>query len=200
MLSHILLTMASIASLAVTQTIDPGTIPLATRAQWCEQQKTSCPLICLQLPNGTSDTESNKCDAQTLDYSCVCSNGLSPNSSEYSQTIPYFVCTAYNSQCQTNCNGDSTCQAKCVQQHACGAQEPTRYNATTTASATATSTSADPGNVIYTGWGTAGAVAATGSSGSSTGIATRQMMLEMGQVYGLFIVVAGLIGGFAVVL
>lgn len=30
--------------------------------QWCEQQETSCPLICLQLPNGTASTESNTCD------------------------------------------------------------------------------------------------------------------------------------------
>ncbi|CRG92058.1 hypothetical protein PISL3812_09113 [Talaromyces islandicus] len=200
MLSHILFVLVSIASLAITQTIDPSSIPQATRDQWCQQQETSCPLICMQLPNSTS-TESNTCDSTSLDYSCVCGNGQSPNASEYSQTIPYFICTAYNSQCQTNCNGDSTCQAACVQNHPCGAQDPKRYNTTSTAAATTTTTSSsNPGDVIYTGWGTAAGAAATGSSDGNTGGASRPLFVEIGQFHGLLVVVAGLVGGIAVVL
>lgn len=197
--------LASMVTLAASQNIDPSTIPIATRDQWCSQQQTSCPLICLQLPNGTASTESNTCSPDTLDYSCVCSNGQSPNSTEYSQTIPYFVCTAYNTQCQANCNGDSTCQAACVQNHPCGAQEPKRYNITTsasgaTATATGTATTSGGGDVVYTGFGTGSASVATGgSSAGSVGI-TNPLLTEFGQVYGLFMIAAGLFGGFAVIL
>ncbi|OKL56995.1 hypothetical protein UA08_07715 [Talaromyces atroroseus] len=190
-------------SWAASQSIDPSTIPLPTRDQWCNQQKTSCPLICLQLPNGTSATESNSCDPATLDYSCVCSDGQSPNSTEYSQTIPYYICTAYNSQCQTNCNGNSNCQAACVQDHPCGAQEPKLYNITSTAGATATktgtATSSGGGNVVYTGFGTGSATTETSSSEGSAAI-VRPLLSEFGQIYGLFMVIAGFVGGFAVLL
>ncbi|KUL83073.1 hypothetical protein ZTR_11165 [Talaromyces verruculosus] len=204
MLSQAVLYLAWMVSLAVSQSIDPSTIPIATRDQWCSQQETSCPLICLQLPNGTASTDSNTCDPDTLDYSCVCSNGQSPNSTEYSQTIPYFVCTAYNTQCQANCGGDSTCQAACVQDHPCGAQDPKRYNTTTsatggaTATATGTATTSGGGDVVYTGFGTGSASVATGGTSSGAVGVMRPFLSEFGQVYGLFMVAAGLVGGFAV--
>lgn len=142
---------------------------------------------------------------ETLDYSCVCSSGQSPNSTEYSQTIPYFVCTAYNTQCQANCNGDSTCQAACVQDHPCGAQEPRRYNTTSsatgaTATATGTATTSGGGDVLYTGFGTGSASVATGGTSAGSVGVMRPFLSEFGQVYGLFMVAAGLAGGFAVVL
>jgi hypothetical protein len=206
MLAQGVLYLAWMVSLAASQSIDPSTIPIATRQYWCEQQKASCPLICLQLPNGTASTDSDTCDAETLNYSCVCSSGQSPNSTEYSQTIPYFVCTAYNTQCQNNCDGNSTCQAACVQDHPCGASEPKRYNTTSsatgaTATATGTATSSGGGDILYTGFGTGSASVATASpSGAASVGVMRPFMSEFGQVYGLFMVAAGLVGGFAVVL
>lgn len=111
--------------------------------------------------------------------------------------MPYFICTAVNIKCQADCNGDSACQAACVQNHPCGAQEPKRYNITTTAaSATGSATSTSSGDVIYTGFGTGSASVATGGSMG----AMRPFLSEFGQVYGLFMVAAGLVGGFAVVL
>lgn len=190
---------------AVGQSIDPSTIPLATRDQWCSQQETSCPLICLQLPNGTASTQSNTCDASTLQYSCVCSDGQSPNSTEYSQTIPYFICTAYNTQCQNSCNGQSTCQAACVQDHPCGASEPKRYNVTSTSTsgtATATGTATNTGSggdIVYTGFGTGSATTGGATSGGSSGI-VRPLLSDLGQFFGLFTVVAGVLGGFALLL
>jgi hypothetical protein len=46
----------------------------------------------------------------TLDYSCVCGNGLSPNATEFSQTLPYFICTQYGTNCVAGCGGDNLCQ------------------------------------------------------------------------------------------
>jgi hypothetical protein len=177
-------------------------------------------LICLQLPNTTAQVQQNNCDPvsgaqkkpqstcltpvyaqSTLVFACVCSNGIAPNASQWTQTIPYFECTEYNIQCQANCNGDSTCQANCVQQHPCGAQDPVKANITSTtatASATGTATTSGAGNVVYTGFGAGSASTATSSS--KTGMSPRAMAIEIGQVYGLFMVVAGLMGGFALIL
>ncbi|EED16193.1 conserved hypothetical protein [Talaromyces stipitatus ATCC 10500] len=208
MLAQGVLYLAWMVSLAASQSIDPSTIPIATRDQWCSQQQTSCPLICLQLPNGTSDTQSNTCDPDTLDFSCVCNTGQSPNSTEYSQTIPYFICTAYNTQCQNNCSGASDCQAACVQNHPCGAQDPKRYNATTsaasgtgaTATTTGSATTSGSGDVLITGFGTGSAAKSTGGSSAGSVGVVRPFLSEFGQVYGVFMVVAGLLGGFAVIL
>ncbi|KAJ9215598.1 hypothetical protein DTO166G4_2704 [Paecilomyces variotii] len=176
--------------------IDPNSVPLSTRDQWCQSQKTSCPLICLQLPGVTGQPEDNSCNPKTLSFSCVCSNGQQPNSSEYSQTLPYFICTEANNQCVNNCNGESSCQAACRDDHPCGAQNPKRYNITTTSATsnpTASASSTSGGNVVYTGFGSASTAAAKKGDAST-------FALEIGQVYGLFGLVAGFLGGFAYLL
>ncbi|KAL2216031.1 hypothetical protein M432DRAFT_85050 [Thermoascus aurantiacus ATCC 26904] len=196
----LLLALTSAVSLVTaqdTRTIDPNSVPLSTRDNWCDSQKSACPLLCLQLPGATEVPESNTCNPKTLEYSCVCSNGQSPNASEYTQTIPYFICTEANNQCVANCGNVNSCQAACRQDHPCGAQDPKRYNITTTAStmtATASASATSGGDVIYTGFGTA----ATGKPGK--GSAARALALEIGQVYGLAAVVAGFVAGFAVLL
>ena len=72
----------------------------------------------------------NDCDPETLTYGCVCGNGLQPNVSEYSLTIPYFTCTEWGNQCVERCEGDSACASSCRQDHPCGALNPTRENKT----------------------------------------------------------------------
>lgn len=111
------------------------------------------------------------------------------------------MCTAYNTQCQNNCNGSSTCQAACVQDHPCGAQDPKRYNITTSATATktGTATSSGSGEVLITGFGTGSAAVSTGGS-SAGSIGARPFLNEFGPVYGVLAIVAGFAGGFAVLL
>jgi hypothetical protein len=58
-------------------------------------------------------TEQNDCDSDALTYTCVCDNGVAPNITEYSQTLPYFICQQWGNTCVENCNGDSTCQSAC---------------------------------------------------------------------------------------
>lgn len=122
---------------------------------------------------------------ETLSYQCICSNNVSPNASEYSQTLPYFICTEANNQCVNNCPiGDSPCQSACREDHLCGAQNPKRVNVTTTTVAAATSTS--PANLLGTN--------------PATGGVPRLISVEMGHVYGLCVLVGGIIAGFAVLL
>ncbi|KAJ5626155.1 hypothetical protein N7510_002464 [Penicillium lagena] len=192
MLSQLLLVLVSATTLVCGQwavTIVPSTVPLSTRQSWCSSQTSSCPLLCLQMPGVSSAPLANNCSAQTLSYSCICSNNLSPNASQYSETIPYFVCTEHNNQCVDACaSGDSTCQSDCRTQNPCGAQNPTRVNVTTTTTATTHATSASSAFVTNT------------LVGSATGAAPKLVSVEMGHVYGLCVLVAGFIAGFAALL
>lgn len=50
------------SSLAGSQNIDPSSVPLSTRQQWCTNQEASCPLLCTQV-GATNTPTSNTCDA-----------------------------------------------------------------------------------------------------------------------------------------
>ncbi|OJJ71632.1 hypothetical protein ASPBRDRAFT_30044 [Aspergillus brasiliensis CBS 101740] len=190
-----LIAIASLAGLVLSQntsSIDPNSVPIDTRTssdrvtieQWCQSQTSSCPLLCYQLPNASGSPKENTCDAKTLQYQCICSNGLSPNASQYSQTIPYFVCTEQNDECVQKCNGDSSCQSDCRSEHPCGAQNPKRVNVTSTAASTtaAATTSLPP----FTGVPDQGAAARPST--------------DLGQVYGLVVVVGAFLAGFTTLL
>lgn len=177
---------------------------------WCNSQIAQCPLICLQEEGNSAATYSNTCDAVALVYSCVCSDGLAPNASEYSQTLPYYICTQANTNCQQACGNDNTCAAACVQDHPCGALNPTRVNtstittmpATSTTEGAAASTASD--GVIYSGFGGGSAAATTtaassGSSASGSSAAAR-VAVNIGQVYGLAMLAGGIFFGFAFML
>jgi len=123
-------------------TIDPNSVSEADREFWCQQNEAQCPLICLQQPGVTSmSTTENSCDSDALTYSCVCENGIVPNITQYSQTLPFFICQAWGNNCVANCNGDNTCGSKCRADHPCGAQTPYLGNASLSSSmATASQT------------------------------------------------------------
>ncbi|KAJ5899879.1 hypothetical protein N7495_004623, partial [Penicillium taxi] len=208
--STLFILLASTASIVSSQNttatsyIDPDSVSLPVRREyfcqiltqklelnadflqesWCASQISTCPLLCLQLP-GSDGSKVNNCTAETLDYSCICSNGASPNASQYSLTIPYFTCTEAGTQCVNNCGGDSTCQGACRTDHPCGAQNPKRVNVTTTTSAAPTASTT---------------VSSVISTTEATGAAPRRMPFENGQVYGLCVLVGGFIAGFAVLL
>lgn len=193
MLTKTVFLLASVIGLANCQ-LNISAVPLSTRDQWCQDQESSCPLICLQLPGANGPPESNTCSPITLDYSCVCSNGVAPNASEYTQTMPFFICTEINNQCVSACgSSDSACQSACRDNHPCGAQDPKRINVTATATkATAASTSLAT-NVVYTGFGSS----STSTGTPKKGAASRALALELGQAYGLVLLVGGFFAGFA---
>ncbi|KAH6669422.1 hypothetical protein B0J14DRAFT_119058 [Halenospora varia] len=182
--------------------IDPNSVPLNQRQSWCQTQQVSCPLLCLQTPGASSTTKANTCDPKTLTFSCICGNGLSPNASEFSQTLPYFICTQYGTQCVAACNGNTACQSACRDDHPCGAQNPTRVNSTSSSSVMASTTlaagaSSGTAGVVYTGLGGAAATTTAAASGNKSG---AQAALDMGRSYGLAVIFAGLFAGFALIM
>ena len=126
---------------------------------------------------------------ETLSYSCICSNGASPNASQYSQTIPFYTCTEANNQCVASC-GNSECQSNCRTQHPCGAQAPIRVNVSTTTTTAATSAVAAATTTM----------ADVKSTSEATGAAPRLLTVEKGHLYGMCVLVGGMIAGFAVLL
>ncbi|KAL4913844.1 hypothetical protein BDW62DRAFT_157446 [Aspergillus aurantiobrunneus] len=186
-----LIAVASVAGLAGCQStgapIDPQGIDEGTRAQWCLSQTSSCPLLCLQLPGASETPTSNDCDDDTLAYSCVCDNGQSPNASEYSQTIPYYLCTEQNNRCVNACNqGDASCQTECRTANPCGAQNPTPANTTST-NATNTLSSTTSSLPPFTGLP------------DDEGSAIRPLT-DLTPVYGLSVVLGAFFAGFAILL
>lgn len=182
--------------------IDPNSVPLATRQSWCDSQTTQCPLLCLQMPGNSASMSSNTCDPKTLTYSCTCASGASPNATEYSQTLPFYICQEWGNQCVKGCGQNNVCSNDCRANHPCGAQSPTRLNSSTltstrgpTGSGTANSAGATTTGPALTGFG--GAAATTTAAGGK-GAATAAM--NLGQSYGLAIVFAGFFAGFAMIL
>ncbi|KAJ5731420.1 uncharacterized protein N7483_005928 [Penicillium malachiteum] len=190
MLSMLVLLLASAVAMVSCQytwtpTIDPNSVPMATRENWCLSQTSSCPILCMQMPN-TTGANANTCSAKTLTFNCQCNNGLSPNASEYSETIPYFVCTEANNQCVNKCS-DSSCQAACRDDHPCGAQHPTPVNTSTA--------TISPG--IHAASTT---TVASVFTETATGKAPRLLVNDMSHIYGLCVVIGGFIAGFAILL
>ncbi|OAA80981.1 hypothetical protein LEL_00526 [Akanthomyces lecanii RCEF 1005] len=157
--------------------------------RWCRDEKLTCPLICQQTEPRT--TLVNDCDPDTLQYGCLCGNNMQPNISEYSLSIPYYVCTEWGRQCVTACNNDNTCASNCLQKNPCGATNPQRHNASATSSQGATA-SQTGSNGIYTG--PPGSASAGSTSGKKTGAGAA---LEVGRSYGFVVVFAGMFAGFA---
>ncbi|OHE92018.1 hypothetical protein CORC01_12657 [Colletotrichum orchidophilum] len=184
---------AFVATAQADYYVDPSTVPLATRKAWCADEKTTCPIICQQVEPRT--TLVNDCDPDSLTYGCICGNEKQPNMTEFSLTLPYYVCQEYGNQCVKACGlGANQCASNCRQNNPCGAQNPTRQNTTSTAgTATASATASETSNAIYTGLGDSGS-----SSGSSSG--SGAAALEMGRSAGLAILVGSLIGGAALLL
>ncbi|KZM26333.1 uncharacterized protein EKO05_0002206 [Ascochyta rabiei] len=209
MRSTLALSLAAFAGLATAQTttqndypyqIDPQSVSSANRQYWCDQNVAQCPLICLQQPGVTSSTtEDNECDPDQLTYSCVCDNGVAPNITQYSQTLPFYICQEWGNQCVTNCNGDNTCANSCRADHPCGAQSPFLGNSTT--SSTMSSTSAPTGSaatntIPVTGFGGGGATST--ASGGSTGAAAATFV--PGAATSMAVLFGSVFLGFAVLL
>ncbi|ODA79482.1 hypothetical protein RJ55_05075 [Drechmeria coniospora] len=182
-LCAVLSTVATLASVAQADySIDPKSVSASIRQAWCQSERATCPIICQQTGPGT--TLVNTCDPDLLTYGCLCGDNKRPNVSEYSLTLPYFICQEWGNQCVKACGSNNKCSSDCREKNPCGAQEPKKYTSTAEAPA-ATSTDA---NAIYTNL--PGGPATMGSSGAAVAV-------EAGRSYSLAVVLAGLFAGFA---
>ncbi|KAF3313041.1 hypothetical protein TWF173_006422 [Orbilia oligospora] len=139
--TSVVVALASLLSAVSAQTyfpVDPEEIDLGTKQTWCLNQISSCGLLCLDQKSGSGFV--NDCDIETLQYQCICADNTTPNTTEYSQTIPYFLCTYQVQNCIQNCGQfDPTCAENCRTGRICGASNPTRATTTVTGSDKTTS-------------------------------------------------------------
>ncbi|KAJ6259827.1 hypothetical protein Dda_5469 [Drechslerella dactyloides] len=139
---------ASVAAVALTSllsvvsaqsyyNVNPDDIDQGTKNTWCSNQVAACPNLCND--QGSVDPSKNECDTDTLQFSCICSDNTVPNATQYSQTIPYFLCTYQVQNCVDNCGSSyPQCAQQCVLGKTCGASDPKRSNVTVTATPTST--------------------------------------------------------------
>ncbi|KAK6197269.1 hypothetical protein LQW54_010788 [Pestalotiopsis sp. IQ-011] len=135
-----------------TFSIDPDSVTLATRATWCTSEKNVCGQIC--------STSANTCDVDTLDYTCTCTDGSSPDLNEYTDSMPYHICETAFANCISANAGDATGQENCTTtiSDECG----TKVAGSTTTTSAASSSSG-------TGTATAASTASATSSSSTAG-------------------------------
>ncbi|KFY24814.1 hypothetical protein V493_05007 [Pseudogymnoascus sp. VKM F-4281 (FW-2241)] len=172
--------------------IEPSSVELTTKEVWCNNQKSTCPLLCTQYPGGSMTTAANDCDPKELTYECICGNGLSPNMTQYTLTIPFHVCIEWGQQCVKSCGGVNSCQAACVEEHPCGAQDPWRVNTTATTSGAPAATST--GAVAHNGFGDDSAEPTVAKPNAA------HAALDIGRSYGLAIVFAGIFATFGFIM
>jgi cobalamin biosynthesis Mg chelatase CobN len=127
-----------------------------------------------------------------LTYGCICDNGMAPNLSEYSLTIPYFKCQQWGNQCVENCGANNNaCASDCRENHPCGALNPTPANTTTTSSmSTPTSTSAaatSSAGQLYNGLGGDDGSDSGSNSGSDSGSTPKHNRASPVVQYGSFV-------------
>ncbi|KAJ4992073.1 hypothetical protein SVAN01_02394 [Stagonosporopsis vannaccii] len=210
MRSTLALSFAALAGFAAAQstpqnnypyTIDPESVSSSDRQYWCDQNTAQCPLICTQQSGVTSlTTAENECDPDTLTYSCVCENGVTPNITEFSQTLPFYICQRWVIQCSDNCGGDNTCVSSCREDHPCGAQDPFKGNASLSSSASTASATGSAATTStrppVTGFG--GASETSAAAGGSTGAAAATF--APGAATGMAVLFGSVFLGFAVLL
>ena len=112
--------------------------------------------------------------------------------SEYTLTLPFFVCQEWGNQCVRDCNGDNACASSCREDNPCGASDPSPAKDSTTSrtskpTASVTEVDDEEETKIFSG-------SAGGSDDDSPGAGVA---LEVGRGYGLAIVLGGLFVGFA---
>ncbi|KXG47607.1 uncharacterized protein PGRI_014770 [Penicillium griseofulvum] len=111
---------------------NPGLVESSERSTWCFAQRNTCPQIC------EKGTKLNSCDASTLQFTCVCSDGSIPDVSPYKETVPFYVCQAAFGQCIASHPNDAEGQRACKKAAVCGTKNASEI--TTTASSTMSST------------------------------------------------------------
>jgi len=187
--------------------IDPESVSEGNRQYWCQQNIAQCPLICLQQPGVESSTTiENDCDSDALTYTCVCENNVRPNITQYSQTLPFYICQEWGNQCVKGCgNGATECATSCREDHPCGAQDPYRGNATVSsimaeASKTAAATKTGESTAVPTS-GFAGQDNEDGGNNNNDNNNNDEegaaSMLKLSQTSGFALLFGGLVAGFA---
>jgi hypothetical protein len=87
--------------------ITAGSVELRDRSAWCIGERNTCKALCPGEP------KENRCEVETLDYSCTCSNGTEPGLKYYDASLYSLVCQEAFKQCTANNAGDPIELPKC---------------------------------------------------------------------------------------
>ncbi|KEZ44256.1 hypothetical protein SAPIO_CDS3202 [Scedosporium apiospermum] len=87
--------------------VDPNSVAIRDRGAWCMGERNTCEALC---PGAAKE---NKCDINTLDYTCTCNNGTEPGLKYYSASLYSFVCQEAFKQCTERSAGDPVELPKC---------------------------------------------------------------------------------------
>ena len=76
----------------------------------------------------------------TLEYECTCTDGSTPNITDYRDTLPFYVCQQWITDCTAAHPNDLSGQAAC-QSVTCGTQNASQASTTSSGSSSETSSS-----------------------------------------------------------
>ncbi|OQD78435.1 hypothetical protein PENDEC_c001G05975 [Penicillium decumbens] len=147
---------------------------------WCQGQRNVCPDMC------QGSTSSNSCDPSTLQFKCTCADGTTPDSSQYIETIPFYVCQATFGQCinahPNDADGQKACKqaAQCATKNATAMASPspsTSTSASRTMALTTSTSSSQTTSSSVAAQSTSANAAITIGEGYSTGIMAGAMFL-----------------------
>ncbi|KAI9739638.1 MAG: hypothetical protein M1834_006356 [Cirrosporium novae-zelandiae] len=174
-----------VAGTSSNYTIDTSEVSLSTRNSWCNAEYTSCDTLC----GGSAST--NTCDGSSLNYTCTCPNGESPDLAEYTDTMPYYICTEASNECVADNPNNATGQEDCRSYYSCGTKNVS--DATYAASSSSSSASASATAASTT--------TASGSSATATATSTENAAVaHIAEKYSTGIVAAGLAAVFGLLL
>ncbi|KAF1355276.1 hypothetical protein BDV97DRAFT_418969 [Delphinella strobiligena] len=179
--------------------INPDSVELATRESWCRAETSTCPQIC-----GT--TSSNTCNPDTLNYTCTCSSGTTPNISSYEQTLPFYICQQWVGDCVLGHPNDLDGQTAC-QSVICGSGNASTAQSSSSASSSASSTSSAAASSSSAAASTTSAAAASSGTGSATASSSAAATskaaaaaLSVAKTYGTGALAAGMLAVFGLAL
>ncbi|KAH0337088.1 hypothetical protein KCU81_g8258, partial [Aureobasidium melanogenum] len=168
-------------------TIDPNSVDSTTRSSWCRAEFNTCNVLC-----GSGGFKTNSCDANSLTYSCVCNNGLTPNMSQYESSLPDYECQTYRGQCLANNAGNSTAQDQC-KQITCASMtasnlvtSSTMASSSSSAASSASSTAASATSAVASGSQTAASSAASATHTGAANALTIGNGALIGSLFGVF--------------
>ncbi|PSN60619.1 hypothetical protein BS50DRAFT_506222 [Corynespora cassiicola Philippines] len=173
--------------------VSANDIPQSLRTSWCQAQENTCPEICGGLAQVANS--GNNCDETTLNYTCNCRNGTSPQMSEYQQSVPGQMCRFWYDACVAQTGSDRDAQFQCQQarDQNCGNLTTTDPEETSSSSASSTPTATGGSS------GESGSSSATGSAGASESSGAAAA-LDVARHFGTPVLAGGILAVFGLAL
>lgn len=149
-----------------------GEVTDTQRRTWCRGQRNTCTELCGR------QTETNDCEADTLEFECECSDGTTPELKDYKATVPTYICQFVFERCNlahpNDLEGQQACEdafdASCNPDNLLDSTENNSSGGSTTTTETVTTTtSTESSESTDESSGTASADASDATSDGSDG-------------------------------